>query len=168
MELAGKTMGIIGLGAIGSKVAAVAGALGMRVIYYSTSGTSHSRAYPSVPLEELLAVSDAVSIHAPLNERTKGLIGAAELRRMKPTAFLLNLGRGGIVDEAALAEAVDAGVIAGAALDVFVREPLPADNPLLQVKHPERFRFTPHIAWASREALLRLVHQVADNIRRGF
>ena len=165
VELSGKTMGIIGLGAIGTKVAAVAEALGMRVIYYSTSGTSHSRAYPSVPLEELLAVSDAVSIHAPLNERTAGLIGTAELRRMKPTAFLLNLGRVGIVDEAALAEAVDAGVIAGAALDVYVREPLPADSPLLQVKHPERFRFTPHVAWASREALLRLVHQVADNIR---
>ena len=165
VELSGKTMGIIGLGAIGTKVAAVAEALGMRVIYFSTSGTSHSSAYPSVPLEELFAVSDAVSIHAPLNERTAGLIGAAELRRMKPTAFLLNLGRGGIVDEAALAEAVDAGVIAGAALDVYVCEPLPADNPLLQVKHPERFRFTPHTAWASREALGRLVHQVADNIR---
>ena len=168
VELSGKTLGIIGLGAIGTKVAAVAEALGMRVVYYSTSGTSHSRAYPSVPLEELLSVSDAVSIHAPLNERTAGLIGAAQLRMMKPTAFLLNLGRGGIVDEAALAEAVDAGVIAGAALDVYVREPLSADSPLLQVKHPERFRFTPHTAWASREALLRLVHQVADNIRLGF
>jgi len=168
VELSGKTMGIIGLGAIGTKVAAVAEALGMRVIYYSTSGTSHSKAYPSVPLEELLAVSDAVSIHAPLNERTAGLIGAKQLRLMKPTAFLLNLGRGGIVDEAALAEAVDAGVIAGAALDVYVREPLPADNPLLHVKHPDRFRFTPHTAWASREALLRLVHQVADNIRGAF
>lgn len=165
MELAGKTLGIIGLGAIGTRVAAVASALGMRVIYYSTSGTSHNSEYPSVPLDELLAQADAVSIHAPLNERTKGLLGAAELRRMKPTAFLLNLGRGGIVDEAALAEAVDAGVIAGAALDVYVVEPLPADSPLLHVKHPERFRFTPHTAWASREALLRLVHQVADNIR---
>ncbi len=165
MELAGKTLGIIGLGAIGTRVAAVASALGMRVIYYSTSGTSHNGDYPSVPLDELLAQADAVSIHAPLNERTKGLLGAAELRRMKPTAFLLNLGRGGIVDEAALAEAVDAGVIAGAALDVYVVEPLPADSPLLHVKHPERFRFTPHTAWASREALLRLVHQVADNIR---
>lgn len=168
VELSGKTMGVIGLGAIGTKVAAVAEALGMRVIYYSTSGTSHSRAYPSVPLEELLAVSDAVSIHAPLNDRTAGLIGAAQLHLMKPTAFLLNLGRGGIVDEAALAEAVDAGVIAGAALDVYVREPLPADSPLLHVRHPERFRFTPHTAWASREALLRLVHQIADNIRQGF
>ncbi|MCR5352587.1 MAG: hydroxyacid dehydrogenase [Bacteroidales bacterium] len=164
-EIAGKTLGIIGLGTIGSRVATVATAFGMRVIYYSTSGTSHSSDYPSVSLDELLAQADAVSIHAPLNERTQGLLGAAELRKMKPTAFLLNLGRGGIVDEAALAEAVDAGVIAGAALDVYVSEPLPADNPLMHVRHPERFRFSPHTAWASREALLRLVHQVAENIR---
>ena len=163
-ELAGKTLGIIGLGAIGTRVAAVAGAFGMQVIYYSTSGTSHNRDYPSVPLDELLARADVVSVHAPLNERTKGLIGAEQLRKMKPTAFLLNLGRGGIVDEAALAEAVDAGIIAGAALDVYVKEPLPADSPLLHVRHPERFRFTPHTAWASREALVRLVRQVAENI----
>ena len=106
-----------------------------------------------------------MSIHAPLNLRTDGLIGAAELAKMKPTAFLLNLGRGGIVDEAALAEAGDTGRIAGAALDVYVKEPLPADSPLLHLHHPERFRFTPHTAWASREALARLVHQVAENIR---
>ena len=164
-ELDGKTLGIIGLGTIGTRVAAVATAFGMRVVYYSTSGTSHNHDYPSLPLDELLAQSDAVTIHAPLNARTQGLIGTSELRKMKPTAFLLNLGRGGIVDEAALAEAVDAGVIAGAALDVYIREPLPADNPLLHVRHPERFSFTPHIAWASREALLRLVSQVAANIR---
>ncbi len=164
-ELAGKTLGIIGMGTIGTRVAAVAGAFGMEVIYYSTSGTSHNTDYPSVPLDELLARADVVSVHAPLNERTKGLIGPAELRKMRPSAFLLNLGRGGIVDEAALAAAVDAGVIAGAALDVYVTEPLPADSPLLHVQHPERFRFTPHTAWASREALLRLVHQVAENIR---
>ncbi|MBQ9660526.1 MAG: hydroxyacid dehydrogenase [Bacteroidales bacterium] len=164
VELSGKTLGIIGLGTIGARVAAVATAFGMRVIYYSTSGTSHSTLYPSVPLDELLAQADAVSIHAPLNARTSGLIGAAQLRRMKPTAFLLNLGRGGIVDEAALAEAVDAGLIAGAALDVYASEPLAGDSPLLRVRHPERFRFTPHTAWASREALRRLVHQVAENI----
>lgn len=164
-ELDGKTLGIIGMGTIGTRVAAVATAFGMRVVYFSTSGTSHNRDYPSLPLDELLAQSDAVTIHAPLNARTQGLVGAEQLRKMKPTAFLLNLGRGGIVDEAALAEAVDAGIIAGAALDVYVREPLPADNPLLHVRHPERLRFTPHIAWASREALLRLVSQVAANIR---
>ena len=164
-ELAGKTLGVIGMGTIGTRVAAVASAFGMRVVYYSTSGTSHNTDYPSVPLDALLRQADAVTIHAPLNARTKGLIGAAELRQMKPSAFLLNLGRGGIVDEAALAQAVDEGVIAGAALDVFVSEPLPADHPLLHVRHPERFRFTPHVAWASRESLGRLVHQVAENIR---
>ena len=164
-ELAGKTLGVIGMGTIGTRLAAVASAFGMRVVYYSTSGTSHNTDYPSVPLDALLRQSDAVTIHAPLNARTKGLIGAAELRQMKPSAFLLNLGRGGIVDEAALAQAVDEGVIAGAALDVFVSEPLAADHPLLHVRHPERFRFTPHVAWASREALGRLVHQVAENIR---
>ena len=164
-ELAGKALGIIGMGTIGARVAAVATAFGMRVIYYSTSGTSHNTDYPSVPLDTLLAQADAVSIHAPLNERTAGLIGARELERMKPTAWLLNLGRGGIVDEAALAQAVDAGRIAGAALDVYASEPLPAGSPLLSVRHPERFRFSPHTAWASREALARLVRQVADNIR---
>ena len=168
VELDGKTMGIIGMGAIGARVAAVATAFGMRVIYYSTSGTSHNRDYPSVPLDELLATADVVSIHAPLNERTQGLIGAAELRKMKTTAFLINLGRGGIVDEAALAGATDDGVIAGAALDVYQSEPLPADSPLLHVRHPERLRFTPHIAWASREALGRLAHQIAENIRNYF
>lgn len=165
MELDGKTMGIIGMGTIGKRVAAVATAFGMKVVYYSTSGTSHCTDYPSLPLEELLAQSDAVSVHAPLNGRTKGLIGARELRMMKPTAVLLNLGRGGIVDEGALAEAVDEGVIAGAALDVYLEEPLPADSPLMHLRHPEKFRFSPHTAWASAEALRRLASGVAANIR---
>ena len=165
MELDGKTMGIIGMGTIGKRVAAVATAFGMKVVYYSTSGTSHCTDYPSLPLEELLAQSDAVSVHAPLNGRTKGLIGARELRMMKPTAVLLNLGRGGIVDEGALAGAVDEGVIAGAALDVYLEEPLPADSPLMHLRHPERFRFSPHTAWASAEALRRLASGVAANIR---
>lgn len=165
MELDGKTMGVIGMGTIGKRVAAVATAFGMKVVYYSTSGTSHCTDYPSLALEELLAQSDAVSVHAPLNGRTKGLIGARELRMMKPTAVLLNLGRGGIVDEGALAEAVDEGVIAGAALDVYLEEPLPADSPLMHLRHPERFRFSPHTAWASAEALRRLASGVAANIR---
>ncbi len=164
-ELSGKTMGIIGMGAIGTKVASVASAFGMNAVYFSTSGTGHCTEYPSLPLAKLLSVSDAVSVHAPLNERTAGLIGEPELRMMKPTAVLLNLGRGGIVDEAALAAAVDSGTIAGAALDVYVSEPLPADSPLMHLKHPERFRFSPHTAWASRESLVRLVSKVAENIR---
>lgn len=164
-ELAGKTIGIIGMGNIGMKVAAVAEAFGMKVVYYSTSGTSHCTQYPSLEIQDLLAVSDVVSIHAPLNDRTKGLIGEKELAMMKPTAILVNMGRGTIVDEAALAAAVDNGVIAGAALDVYAVEPLPASSPLLSVAHPERLRLTPHVAWASQEALDRLVAGVAANIR---
>lgn len=163
-ELSGKTIGVIGMGNIGRKVARVAEAFGMRVVYYSTSGTSHCTEYPSLPLEELLKVADVVSIHAPLNERTRGLIGEDELGLMKPSAFLVNAGRGGIVDEAALARAVDEGTIAGAALDVFAIEPLPSDSPLLKVSHPQRLRFSPHIAWASVEARERLVRQIAENI----
>ena len=167
-ELTGKTIGIIGLGTIGTKVAHVAEAFGMRVVYYSTSGTSHNRDYPSLPLDELMATSDVISIHAPYNERTAGLIGARELAMMKPTAFIVNAGRGGIVDEAALAQAVDKDRIGGAALDVYVREPLPADSPLLHTRHPEKFRFTPHTAWASVEARARLVSAIAANIRETF
>ena len=167
-ELAGKTIGIIGMGNIGSRAAKIAEAFGMNVCYFSTSGTGHCKEYPCMSLEELLKVSDVVSIHAPLNERTSGLIGAAELSLMKPTAILVNMGRGGIVDEKALADAIDAGVIAGAALDVFVNEPLPADNPLLHVKHPERLRLAPHAAWASVEARTRLVSMMADNVRKGW
>ena len=163
-ELAGKRIGIIGMGNIGSRVAKIAEAFGMDVCYYSTSGTGHCKEYPSLSLEELLKTSDVVSIHAPLNERTSGLIGEKELAVMKPTALLVNMGRGGIVDEKALADAIDNKVIAGAALDVFVKEPLPADNPLLHVKYPERLRLAPHAAWASVEARERLVQQIADNI----
>lgn len=167
-EIVGKTLGIIGLGTIGKRVAAIAEMFGMKVIYYSTSGTSHCKLYPSVSLDKLLASSDVVSIHAPLNERTRSLIGQAQLAKMKKSALLLNLGRGGIVDEEALALAVDNGVIAGAALDVFEKEPLPASSPLMHLRHPERFRFSPHTAWASREALARLVSKVADNIRNFY
>ena len=167
-ELTGKTMGIIGLGNIGAKVAHVAEAFGMKVIYYSTSGTSHNKEYPSVPLDELMSTADVISIHAPYYARTAGLVGARELALMKPTAFIVNMGRGGIVDEAALAQAVDAGSIGGAALDVYTSEPLPADSPLLHTRHPEKFRFTPHTAWASVEARRRLVSTIAANIRESI
>lgn len=165
-ELDGKRIGIIGMGNIGSRVARIAQAFGMEICYYSTSGTGHCKDYPCLSLEELMRTSDVVSIHAPLNERTAGLIGPTELAWMKPTALLVNMGRGGIVDETALAAAIDSGSIAGAALDVFVKEPVPADNPLLHVKHPERLRLAPHAAWASVEARRRLVQQIADNIGR--
>lgn len=168
MELAGKRLGIIGMGNIGRKVAAVAEAFGMEVVYYSTSGTSHCTDYPSLGLEELLQTSDVVSVHAPYNERTAGLIGEAELGMMKQGAYLLNLGRGGIVDETALAEAIDGGLIAGAASDVFTSEPLPADNPLMKVRKKDRLLLTPHIAWASKEARDRLAAMIARNIAEGW
>ena len=167
-ELAGKTIGIIGLGNIGKKVARIAEAFGMKVCYYSTSGTGHCKEYPCMTLEELLKVSDVVSVHAPLNERTLNLLGAKEFAMMKPTAIIVNAGRGAIIVEADLAEAVDNGVIAGAGIDVFVQEPIPEDHPYLKMKHPERMRLTPHVAWASVEARIRLVSMMADNVRKGW
>lgn len=168
IEMAGKRMGVIGMGAIGSRVAAVASAFGMEVVYYSTSGTGHCHDWPSISLEELMRTSDVISVHAPYNERTAGLVGDAELRLMKPSAIIVNMGRGGIVDEKSLAEAIDEGRIGGAALDVFTSEPLPADSPLLHTRHPERFRFTPHTAWASVEARSRLISAIAENIVKGW
>ncbi|MBR1959417.1 MAG: D-2-hydroxyacid dehydrogenase [Bacteroidales bacterium] len=167
-ELAGKTIGIIGLGNIGKKVAHIAEAFGMNVCYFSTSGTGHCQDYPSLSLEELLRKSDIVSIHAPLNERTKDLIGREQLALMKPSAYLVNMGRGAIVVEKDLADAVDAGVIAGAGIDVFVTEPVPEDHPYLRMAHPERMRLAPHVAWASVEARKRLVGIMAENIAKGW
>ena len=167
-ELAGKTIGIIGMGNIGKKVARIADAFGMKVCYFSTSGTGHCKDYPCVSLEDLLRQSDIVSVHAPLNERTLNLLGASEFAMMKPTAFVVNMGRGAIIVEADLAEAVDNGVIAGAGIDVFVLEPIPEDHPYMKMKHPERMRLTPHIAWASVEARERLVGMMADNVRKGW
>jgi glycerate dehydrogenase len=168
VELASKTLGIVGMGAIGQKVAAIARAFGMEVIYFSTSGTGHCKDYPCVSLDELLERSDVISIHAPYNERTAGLMGYEQLRKMKPTAYLVNTGRGGIAVEEDLARALDEGLIAGAALDVYVKEPLPAESPLMHLVHPERLLFTPHIAWYSREARARLAHEMAENIKRGW
>ena len=137
-ELSGKTIGIVGLGNIGKKVARIAEAFGMNVCYFSTSGTGHCKEYPSMGLEQMLKISDIVSIHAPLNDRTRNLIGKEQLAMMKPTAYLVNMGRGAIVVEEELAAAVDAGVIAGAGIDVFAVEPIPENHPYLQMTHPER------------------------------
>ena len=167
-ELAGKTIGIIGLGNIGKKVAKIAEAFGMDVCYYSTSGTAHCKDYPCLALEDLLRRSDIVSVHAPLNDRTLNLLGAQEFAIMKPTAYVVNMGRGAIIVEADLAAAVDIGTIAGAGIDVFVHEPIPASHPYLKMKHPERMRLAPHVAWASVEARNRLVSMMADNVSKGF
>lgn len=167
-ELSGKTLGVVGMGAIGQKVAAIAKAFGMEVIYYSTSGTNHCKEYPAVSLETLLAESDVITIHAPYNERTAGLIGYEQFKKMKRTAFLVNTGRGGIAVEADLARALDDGLIAGAGIDVYVKEPLPLDNPLMKLQHPERLLLSPHIAWYSTEARARLAHEMAENIKKGW
>ena len=167
-ELAGKTLGIVGMGAIGQKVAAIGTAFGMRVVYYSTSGTAHCKDYPCVTLDELLRQADVLSIHAPYNARTAGLIGYEQLRQMKKSALLVNTGRGGIAVEEDLARALEEGLIAGAALDVYEREPLPQSSPLMKIKDSGRLIFSPHIAWYSREARARLAHEMAENIRRGW
>lgn len=167
-ELAGKTIGIIGLGNIGKKVARIAEAFGMKVCYYSTSGTGHCKDYPCLSLDELLRQADVVSVHAPLNERTQNLLGAREFSLMKPTAYVVNMGRGAIIVEKDLADAVDNGVIAGAGLDVFVQEPIPENHPYLTMRHPERMRLAPHVAWASVEARTRLVGMMAENVRKGW
>lgn len=146
-------------------MARLAAAFGCEVCYTSTSGVVREEPYPALPLTELLGRSDIVSIHAPLNDRTRGLIGAPELSVMKRSALLINVARGGIVDEAALAEALDRGSIAGAALDVFSREPFAADSPLLGIREPDRLLLSPHNAWSPREAVDVLVGCIEENIK---
>ncbi len=163
-QLHGRRWGIIGLGNIGREVARLATAFGCEVSYHSTSGVARQEDYPALPLDELLAWADVVSIHSPQNEQTRGLIGADRLRQMKTSSILINVARGGIVDEAALAEALDGGRIAGAALDVFSSEPVKADNPLLGLRDPYKLLASPHNAWATGEAIDTLVGCIVRNI----
>jgi len=168
-ELAGKTFGIIGMGTIGRRVAQVAAVFGAKVVYHSTSGKNLDVAeYPHLTLAELLQTADVVSIHCPLNDQTRNLIAKKQLDMMKPTAYLLNMGRGGIVDEEALAQSIDENRIAGAGLDVLTTEPMTADNPLLTVQNKEKLYITPHIAWASVEARRLLISRTAGNIKNHF
>lgn len=162
-QLRGKRWGIIGLGNIGREVGRLAEAFGCEVVYHSTSGIKREEAYAEVSLAELLATSDIVSIHCPLNERTAGLIGAEELKQMKPSAILINVARGGIVDEAALTEALDSNTIRAAALDVFSSEPL-RESPLYALKDSYKLLASPHNAWSSVEAIDRLIGCIARNI----
>ena len=163
-ELAGKTWGIIGLGDIGKGVAEVAELFGCKVIYYSTSGKNNNSSYEQVELDTLLRESDVVSIHAPLNSITRNLIGEQELRRMKKTAILLNLGRGPIVEEQALARALKEDWIGGAGLDVLSAEPMLVTNPLIEIQDSSKLIITPHIAWATVEARQRVTEEVYKNI----
>ncbi len=165
VELFGKTWGIIGLGSIGGSVAAIARSFGCRVVYYSTSGKNNNDEYERVAIDKLLKESDIISIHAPLNDRTKSLIDYKGLVCMKKSAILINLGRGGIVNESDLAKALDEDLIMGAALDVLESEPVKASNPLLSLKRPDKLIVTPHIAWASVEARRRLINELNLNIK---
>ncbi len=164
-ELEGKTWGIIGMGEIGKRVAKYAKGFDCNVVYYSTSGKNHIPAFKSVSLEELLRVSDIVSIHAPLNVNTQNLIQLKEMKLMKKSSILLNLGRGGIINEKDLAEALDSHVISAAGLDVLKDEPMPANHPLHFVKERNRIFITPHIAYGSFEAREKLIDGICDNIK---
>lgn len=167
-EINGKTWGIIGLGAIGRRVADIAKAFGAHVIYYSASGSAPQEGYEQVDFETLLSESDIVSVHAPLNEYTKNLMDKKAFAKMKKTAIFLNLGRGPIVVEQDLCDALEAGDIAAAGLDVLCKEPMSETNPLVKIKDSKRLIITPHIAWASVEARNRLMQIIAGQIKDFF
>lgn len=167
-QVSSKRWGIIGMGNIGRRVAELATAFGASVCYYSTSGKNPDAGYERATLQTLLATCDIVSIHCPLNEQTQHLIAGDELRQMKPTAIVVNVGRGGIIAETDLAQALDNGTIAGAALDVFGNEPIEVGNPLLSIRDPYRLVVAPHCAWSSAEARSVLVEKIAHNIRQFF
>ena len=165
VELAGRTLGIVGGGNLGRQVGHLAAALGMHVQLAQLPGraTATPAPWPRVPWAEFLRSSDVVSIHCPLTDETRGLFGAGALRAMKPTAFLVNTARGGIVDEAALLTALREGWIAAAATDVLAQEPPAADHPLIAARLPNLV-ITPHNAWVSRDSRQRLLDGVAANI----
>ncbi|MBC3300652.1 2-hydroxyacid dehydrogenase [Pseudomonas sp. SWRI18] len=165
VELEGKTLGLLGHGELGSAVARLAKAFGMRVLLGAIPGRP-ARA-DRVPLDELLAQVDALTLHCPLNEHTRGFIGARELALLKPGAFVVNTARGGLIDEQALADALRSGHLGGAATDVLSVEPPVYGNPLLAGEIP-RLIVTPHNAWGSREARQRIVGQLAENARGFF
>ncbi len=167
-ELSGMTYGIIGLGNIGRRVTDIAKAFGCRVIYYSTSGRNSQPGYERVSFDELLEQSDIVSIHAPLDENTLGLMNKEAFAKMKKSAILLNVGRGLIINEADLAEALNNKTIAAAGLDVLSVEPMQEDNPLRGIKDSERLLITPHIAWAGVEARNRLMGIILGQIKEFF
>ena len=158
VELAGRTLGIVGHGRIGRGVADVARAFGMRVVHHRRQATDDPAC---VDLDTLFRESDVVSLHCPLTAETRGLVDARRLALMKPTAFLINTARGPLVNEADLAAALDAGTIAGAAIDVLSEEPPPASNPLLSARN---CIITPHVAWATRDARRRLIDVAAANL----
>ncbi len=164
IEIKDKTWGIIGMGEIGRGVARVAEAFGCKVIYYSTSGKNSTQDYEQVDFDTLLRTSDIISVHAPLNDNTRNLMTLDAFRKMKESAYFINMGRGPIVNEADLATALEQDMIAGAALDVLSAEPIREDNPLGRIKDSNKLLITPHIAWATTEARARVMDEVYQNI----
>ncbi|MBE5944627.1 MAG: D-2-hydroxyacid dehydrogenase [Lachnospiraceae bacterium] len=167
-QISGMTWGIIGLGAIGRKVADIATAFGAKVIYYSASDAPAQKGYSKVDFETLLSTSDIVSIHAPLNSHTEGLIDKNALSLMQPHTILLNLGRGPIIVEEDLVDALNDNMIAAAGLDVLAMEPMSPNTPLLGVKDTSRLLITPHIGWASVEARTNLMNIICGQIKEFF
>jgi len=163
-EIKGKKWGIIGLGSIGRGVANIAQAFGTEVFYYSTSGVNRTEDFQRTTLEKMLKSCDIISIHAPLNEKTDNLLGYEELLMCKEGAVVLNLGRGGIINENAVAQIVDEKNIYFG-LDVLTKEPMRENHPLLSVKEKEKLYITPHIAWTSVEARKTLISSVVENIK---
>lgn len=163
-EIAGKTLGIIGYGTLGQATADLARAIGMKVIIAERLDAISIRP-DRVSLDELFAQADVISLHCPLTEQTKGLINAERLRKMKPTTFLINTARGGLINETDLLEALQNNLIAGVGLDVLSLEPPTAANPLLQHSSPQLI-ITPHIAWASLKARQTLIDQIAEIIAK--
>jgi glycerate dehydrogenase len=161
-EISGKKWGIIGLGEIGRGVAKIAKSFGAEVVYYSTSGKNNNGEYKRVELDELLKVSDIISIHAPLNENTKNLLNYEKLLLIKDNAILVNLGRGGIINENDLAKVLEEkDIFVG--LDVFEKEPINSNNPILK---SQKVLLTPHVAWTSMEAREKLVEGMYQNIKK--
>lgn len=167
-QISGMTWGIVGLGNIGRRVADIAKAFGCHVVYYSTSGRNSQPGYERVDFDTLLATSDIVSVHAPLTDDTLGLMDKAAFEKMKKSAIFLNLGRGPIVNEADLAQALMDGELAAAGLDVLAQEPMSEDNPLRAIKDSNKLIITPHIAWASVEARTNLMHIIYSQIEDFF
>lgn len=167
-ELKGKTWGIIGLGNIGRKVASIAEAFGAEVIYTSPSGSAPQEGYHQVDLDTLLEKSDIISVHAPLNQYTENLIDQNTLKKMKKNCIFLNLGRGPIVNEQDLADALMQGEIAAAGLDVLCQEPMSSGNPLMAIKDSRKLFITPHIGWASVESRTRLMDIIFHQIKEFF
>jgi glycerate dehydrogenase len=161
-DLAGSRLGLAGYGALGKSVAQIARAFGMEVAVFNRSPVT-DEGITQVSWDELLETSDVLSLHLPLNDKTRNMICAKELIRMKRSALLINTARGGLVDETALADALKVGVIAGAGFDVLVKEPPPEDNVLLNLRLPN-FILTPHSAWASAQAMQVLADQLIDNV----